>query len=767
MNIHLSPQSPFAASHETLSKNGFHVIPIGPHTKAPSEYRSGKWWPMREWQKFRADPAPAHITRLWSQWNDANIGVLTGTGAGPGHVLAVVDFDSDDYDVLQELQSAIPVSPVQKKGKRGYSGFYRVAVGTVGFRTDLVELLTDTRQTVIPPSIHPDTGSAYQWTGTKTLLDMPVTDLPLLSEDDLEQFRDTLAGLLKKPVLAPRQVVKVADDADASIWRRINTKAYNELDLWVPELGLPKLQRTATGYKAVAHWRASSTGKPMASRGQNFSIMVGLGSRDFGNGDSYTALNLVAAALSMTDDEAFQWLGSRLGLVEINSFGSSNIGSSNQVTLPLNHTEAHDPETGKIVDIPKAQEIAREFELPHRLTHPPGLLGEVVDWIFRASLQSNRTLALGAALTLLATCIAKGVSGPKGENSPHLYVIGMAPSGGGKDGPLKAIPKLLRAANLGDRVGPSEFMSMSAVINYLTKRSVQPTFVCAIDEFGAYLKRILSKKAASHEQGITKPLRSLWSCNHDDYETPQWASVNSQTVESPAMSIYGTSTPEDFFAALEGDDVANGFLNRFLLLTTSIMGAERDYVETTPPQDLRLKITELRRWAETLPQGVTDPRATRKLMWGGGKLVYDDFREAMKIKRDGQLKNYYARTAEMGIRLAMIITAGIGGEKIEADAMAWGAEIALWSSDRMAEMAEMYMAEGEHKKNQNRVMRYLDKNGTASKRDIYRYALHSELKKREFDDLLSILKDVGQIIEDFGPTPPSGGPRPRIYRKAA
>jgi Bifunctional DNA primase/polymerase, N-terminal len=742
--------SPFSSSYEVFVTNGYHVIPIGPHTKAPSEYRGGKWWPMREWQKFRKDAAPAHILRLWSQWDACNIGVLTGTAAGEGYVLAVVDFDSDDYDVLQELQGAIPVSPVQKKGKRGYSGFYRVAAGTVGFRTELVELLTDTRQTVVPPSIHPDTGKAYQWIGTKTLFEVAAHDLPLLTDDDLEQFRDTLAGLLKKPVVAPRHVATVADDADASIWRRVNTKAYNELDAWVPELGLPKLQRTATGYKAVAHWRASTTGKPIANRGQNLSIMTGLGARDFGSGDSYTALNLVAAALSLTDDEAFQWLGSKLGFIE-------------RVTLPLNH----DAQTGEIIDVPNPQDIAREFELPDRLTKPPGLLGDVTDWICRASIQPNRTLALGAALTLLATCVAKGVSGPKGENSPHLYVIGMAPSGGGKDGPLKAIPKLLRASNLGDRVGPSEFMSMSAVINYLAKRSVQPTFVCAIDEFGAYLKRILSKKAASHEQGITKPLRSLWSCNHDDYETPQWASVNSHTIESPAMSIYGTSTPEDFFAALEGDDVANGFLNRFLLLTTSVKGAERDHVETTPPQELRLKIAELRRWAETLPQGVTDPRSTRKLLWGGGKSIYDQFKLAMEEKRDGQLKNYYARTAEMGIRLAMIVTAGMGGEQIDAHAMAWGCEIALWSSDRMAEMAEMYMAEGEHKKNQNRVMRYLDKNGTASKRDIYRYALRSELKKREFDDLLAILKDVGQIIEDFGPTPPSGGPRPRIYRKAA
>jgi hypothetical protein len=488
----------------------------------------------------------------------------------------------------------------------------------------------------------------------------------------------------------------------------------------------------------------------MAQRGQNLSIMAGLGARDFGSGDSYTALNLVAAALTLSDDDAFQWLGIRLGMVE---------------TLPI--AVPHDPETGEIVDIPKAQEVAREFELPDRLTKPPGLLGEVIDWICRASIQPNRTLALGAGLTLLATCIAKGVSGPLQENSPHLYVIAMAPSGGGKDGPLKSIPKLLRASNLGDRVGPSEFMSMSAVINYLSKRSVQPTFVCAIDEFGAYLKRILSKKAASHELGITKPLRSLWSCNHDDYETPQWASVDSKTIESPAMSIYGTSTPEDFFAALEGDDVANGFLNRFLLLTTSTRGAERDHVETTPPQELRLKLTELRRWAETLPQGVTDPRATKKMLWGDGKAVYDEFSTAMKIKRDGPLKNYYARTAEMAIRLAMIVTAGMGDERIDRDAMIWGAEIVLWSSDRMAEMAEMYMAEGEHKKNQNRVMQYLEKHGKASKRDLYKTALHSELRKREFDDLLALLKDVGMINEEIGPIPPSGGKRPTFYRKAA
>jgi hypothetical protein len=754
MAAETSISSPFGEVYQRLVANGYSPLPISPMSKAPSELRGGKWRPMPEWQRFREAPASSFILRAWGQWPGCNVGIVTGTRATATHIVACVDFDTDEPDTLDELQRSLPPSPVRKKGKRGYSAFYLVPNGTTGFRTSIVELLTDTRQTVIPPSIHPDTGRPYEWTGTASLLDTPAAALPALNEDDIARFRDTVEALTKKPIPEAAPVIVQFPEDETTVWRRINNLAFANLDAWVPDLGLPKLRKTGHGYQAVAHWRASSTGRPIAQRNPNLSIMAHRGARDFGNGSSYTALDLVQHALSVDLDGAFQWLGSRLGLIE----------QPIEIAPPKIETPAHDPETGEIVEEPAAPEEPTSDELPEHLTRVPGILGDVVEWICRASSRPNRTLALGAALGVMASVIGKGMAGPQNANSPHLYILAMAPSGVGKDGPLKAITKLLKASSMTDRIGPSEFMSMSAVINFLLERRAHPTFTCAIDEFGAYLKRILSKKAGTHEMGIVKPLLQLWSCNHDDYQTPQWAGTGTAMVESPAMTIYGTTTPENFFAALSNDDTSNGFLNRFLLLSTSTKAAENREVEGTVPKELALSLASLRLWAESLPDGVSDPDYLKTITWATGRPIYEAFRDRMDARQEQANGLYFARTAEIAIRLAMIRAAGRKRVELHAEDMQWGIDVALWSSEKLAELAEMHMAGSLHKERHNRLVQFLRRKGQATRTQIHRFAFRSELDKRELAMVIDSMVEGGVIEKMEGGRPPQGGKMIEIYR---
>src|SRR6185369_12961553 len=183
--------SPFAAAYEGLIANGFHILPIAPDSKAPSEFRGGRWRGLNNWQRFRDERPAEFVQRVWAGFPDANIGVVTGTRASATHILACVDFDTDDPEILDTLARSLPLSPVRKRGRRGYSAFYQVPIGTQGYRTPICELLTDTRQTVVPPSVHPDTGLPYAWETEKTLLNTPASELPVLSADDLARFRDT------------------------------------------------------------------------------------------------------------------------------------------------------------------------------------------------------------------------------------------------------------------------------------------------------------------------------------------------------------------------------------------------------------------------------------------------------------------------------------------------------------------------------------------------------------------------------------------------
>ena len=750
--------SPFAQAYERLVANGYSALPISPMSKAPSEYRGGKWRPMHEWQRFRDAPATGFIMRAWASWPGCNVGIVTGTRANASHMVACVDFDTDDPDAILEMQRSLPSSLVMKRGKRGHSAFYLVPNGTVGFRTTIVELLTDTRQTVIPPSIHPDTGRPYQWTGAATLLDTPAAQLPVLSEDDIARFRDTVEALTQKPIPVALPVVVQFPEDGETVWRRLNNVAFANLEAWVPELGLPKLRKTQHGYQAVAHWRQSTTGRAIAQRNPNLSIMTHQGARDFGSGSSYTALDLVQSALDVDLDTAFKWLSGRLGMAEE---GIVIPPVQIEAPAPPAETPAHDPETGEIV-----ADADETDELPGRLTHVPGLLGDVINWIVDGARRPNRTLALGSALTIIGTLVGQAIAGPTGSAS-HLYVVALAPSGAGKDHPLQSISRILKASNNGNLIGPSEFISMPAVIKFLCRK---PLSVCAMDEIGAFLKRLVHPRASAYEKAISKVLRSVWGINFESMMTPEWASVAATEIDNPALSIYGVSTPAEFFAALEGDDVVNGFLNRWLLLTTSRKVRDRDPVHTHGhvPPELALAMARLRNEANALSDAdrsapIGDGRAVKRMVWNGGRPIYEALlQDIERVSRDDDAAPFYARTGEMAVRLAAIRTVGRGSMMVSADDMSWGRDIAWWSANRMADLAGSYIAENDTQRLHNRVMRIIcGRGGRVSHRDLVR-ALNGSVTSRGLKDIVDQMLASGDVLAHKS-IPSAGGPPTITY----
>lgn len=761
-----APVSPFAQTCEKLIANGYSPLPISPMSKAPSEFRGGKWRPMSNWQRYRETPATSFIMRMWCQWPDANVGILTGTRATATHVVACVDFDTDDPDLLLEMQRALPPSPVMKRGKRGFSAFYLVPNGTAGFRTAIVELLTDTRQTVIPPSVHPDTGRPYQWTGSASLLDTPAASLPALSEDHITRFRDTVEALTDHPIPAAKAVILPFPDDDDTVWRRLNARAFADLDAWVPELGIPKLRKTANGYKGVAFWRASSTGREISQRNPNLSIVTNVGARDHGTGESYSAIDLAIAAFDMDLDAAFEWLSARLGLLEqpveqVVKAETPDMGISISAE-PVTVSVPHDLETGEVIDEPPADD-----ELPDHLTRVPGLVGEIVDWVCASNRKPNRVLALGTGLSVVGTLVGGGLAGPSSKNATHLYIACIAPSGAGKEYPKAACGLLLDACNAGALNGPSDFKSHSAVVSEL---KANPVMLCAVDELGVMLGRILSAKAKPHDSDISAILRELWGKNFMVYRTPAWAQARSEPIQNPGLSIYGSSTLDELFAAMTGKDVFNGFLNRWLMLPTKrrIMAVEPQLEPGEVPKQLALDLAKLRQWAHKLtpdamsaPIGdATGPR--KRLRWGSRAEEVSKALDAhlFELCEDPGRQIFYARTHEMAIRLATIRAAGNMTDVVQAIDMEWGRDVAMWASEFTSKLAGANIAENDYQRNYNRVRNAIAQAKAITMRDLRRRV--KGLREPEWKDILQGLQ-IAEEIRAIKKIPPAGGPPSIIF----
>jgi hypothetical protein len=409
-------------------------------------------------------------------------------------------------------------------------------------------------------------------------------------------------------------------------------------------------------------------------------------------------------------------------------------------------------------------------ELPDELTRVPGLVGEITDWICDTALYPQRGLALGAALTIVGTAAGRHMAGPH-RCGTHLYVVGLAPSGAGKNHPLIKIATILAAAEMRPHIGPSQFISMPAVINFLVR---SPLSVCAMDEFGAFLKRINNRRASGFEGAISGLLRTAWGASFAAMATPEWAQRSSEAIFSPAMSIFGVSTAREFYDSLEGGDVTNGVLNRFLVIETRTRPKERAPLRDgseVPAEIIRgLKAIYNRNpmAAAQLCQSQQSPPFVTVPITPDAEQIRRGLVDEINTRSDADesMEPFLARTAENALRLATIVTVGKRAYKPEIDAatMSWARAFAVWSSERMASGAGLYIADTDNQAMANAVRRAIQDAGRVRRRDLLRRLQH-RYKSRELEDTLKGLAEAGAIVIEKAV--PEGGGTPTFWYSTA
>jgi hypothetical protein len=164
---------------------GFSVIPIITTTAAPFE----KNW--ARWAKERQTPELIEEYERLYRLPRNGVGLVCGEASG----IIALDIDSESHDIL----SLCPPSPVRKRGSKGETRFYRYTRGihcinrkrkNIGPNKDKeefegIEVLSDGRQTVMPPSINRKTNKPYVWVTPDTLFDLKTCDLPELTQNDI------------------------------------------------------------------------------------------------------------------------------------------------------------------------------------------------------------------------------------------------------------------------------------------------------------------------------------------------------------------------------------------------------------------------------------------------------------------------------------------------------------------------------------------------------------------------------------------------------
>ncbi len=501
-----------------------------------------------------------------------------------------------------------------------------------------------------------------------------------------------------------------------------------------------------------------------------------------------TAVDLVMEWGGKSDPvEAARWLCDQICLT-MESLGwnertqSEDVQPTQEARVDDDGT-VYDSETGEVLH--RAEKSAADSnELPDRLTKPAGLLGDIVNWIENSAQRPNRVLALGAAITVAGTLMGRRVAGPT-TSGTHLYVVMLAPSGSGKDHPLRRAAALLREADPA-LVGPGEFMSQTALARHVGEN---PLSLSPLDEFGALVARVCSPKAGGWEKGLVKILREYWGGSFETIPGTQWASLKTEPIIWPALSVLGVSTHDEFFSALSSREATNGFLNRFLLLSTTARvvdidepAANRFQIPPSIKSQIRNLYADCAGGSKTsvIVDGATVRDAgDRSLFNEQGQITigwadeqtrasYRDLVKEALSKSDDGAGELWARTAEMAIRLATIHAVSRAGleARLGAEDFAWGHELACWSANTMAREAGLRMSDTPAQANAKLILRHITEAGGSLKhRDLNRRLAH-RLRQMDLKDALTALTESG-AIRQLVTQPQKGGPKTVSYIKNA
>lgn len=246
-------------------------------------------------------------------------------------------------------------------------------------------------------------------------------------------------------------------------------------------------------------------------------------------------------------------------------------------------------------------EIGRDVQdpgpFPEDCLLPPGFIAEVARYTIATSNEPQPILALGGALCLLSVLTGRKIRNRR-NNRTNLFVLGLGPSGCGKDRPREVNSDILTEIGSLDMIGPVSLGSGHGIESQLR---AHPCRLFQLDEIGDLLKSIKKERGSGHMEAILQKIKMLMTSAHQVYSNSATSDIKAFfTINQPHLVIFGTATPEKFWNNLSVESIEDGFMGR--LLPLEVVG----YGDTQEPQDIELPpsiIEQAREWVAFSPGG--------------------------------------------------------------------------------------------------------------------------------------------------------------------
>lgn len=340
------------------------------------------------------------------------------------------------------------------------------------------------------------------------------------------------------------------------------------------------------------------------------------------------------------------------------------------------------------------------------IINPPGLIGEISEYIFSSAIRPVHEVGLAAAIAFGAGIMGRHFN--VSATGLNQYVILLAKTGTGKEGAHGGIDALCTAVRpqvpgIDDFVGPGTFASGQALTRVLDR---SPCFVSVLGEVGITLQQICDKNAGAHNVQLRKVLLDLYAkSGFNKYLRPSVYSdsdKNTGLVRAPNLSILGESTPENFYAALSGEHIAEGLLPRFLVI---------EYEGNRPPQNgrafhhpsqaLTMQLTKVAQTVITMRANETCC-PVQVDQWAHHLLEAFNVLADEKINGAGEddvLKQLWNRAHIKALKLSALVAVGCSHEQpiVTREVAAWAIDLVHKDIDNMtAKFSTGQVGQGDH-----------------------------------------------------------------------
>lgn len=414
------------------------------------------------------------------------------------------------------------------------------------------------------------------------------------------------------------------------------------------------------------------------------------------------------------------------------------------------------------------EEIIEATVFPTECLDAPGLIGDLVKYNLETALYPLPELALAGALALLSSVTGGKAKGLRART--NMYIMGLAPSGGGKDYARKLNRKILMHAGGGSICGPERIGSHAGIISALAENW---NTLFQIDEIGRLLATMQNAGHSPHLYNIASVLMQIYSSADDIWQADAYGDRNKcKTLEFPHCVVYGTSVPDGFWQSLTKENLSDGLIGRFLVFENAEYVDFQDVDEEELPQSV---VDRCKDWLDHKTHGgnlagmtnhdAAHPQEVETDEQSAARLKKHAADISMRRKHEDPVEAaIWSRHAEKTNKLALLFACS----RWQAES-AWptinladanrAIKLNNYLTRRMLKQAGVYVSESSFETAQLKVLRVIKRRQEWTQNQLTRSTRW--LKPRERIEILQTLQESGEIDVEEHET---GGRPARVFR---